>query len=104
MAEVAELDCLERTARATLARPFEGHGSTTTFFEIKRDLLGQECSAAAVTGALGRVVKKKVVETVRGEDDSGVTPSRYGITTAGMEWLIAHTDLALRRAILTEIV
>ena len=49
-------------------------------------------------------VKQKVIETVRGEDDSGVPISRYGITTAGMEWLISHTDLALRRAILTEIV
>ena len=59
VAEVAKLDCLERTARATRARPFEGHGSTTTFFEIKRDLLGQEFSAAAVTGALGMLVKQK---------------------------------------------
>ena len=50
------------------------------------------------------MVEKKVIETMRGEDDSGVTTSRYGSTTAGMEWLIAHTDLALRRAILTEIV
>ena len=86
VADVANLDCLERTARATRARHFEGHGSTTTFFEIKSDLLG------------------KVIETVRGEDDSGLTTSRYGSTTAGMEWLISHTDLALRRAILTEIV
>ena len=38
--------------------------------------------------------KKKVIETVRGEDDSGYITSRYGITTAGMEWLISHTDLA----------
>ena len=104
VAEVANLDCLARTARATLARRFEGHGATTTFFEIKRDMLGQAFSAEEVTGALGRWVKKKVVETVRGEDGSGVTTSRSGITTAGMEWLIAHTDLALRRAILTEIV
>ena len=58
VAEVAKLDCLERTARATLARHFEGHGSTTTFFEITSDLLGQEFSAAAVTVALGRLVKK----------------------------------------------
>ena len=40
------------------------------------------------------LVKKKVIETVRGEDDSGYITSRYGITTAGMEWLISHTDLA----------
>ena len=59
VADVAKLDCLERTARATRARRFEGHGATTTFFEIKRDMLGQECSAAAVTGALGRLVKKR---------------------------------------------
>ena len=56
-------------------------------------MLGQECSAAAVTVALGRVVKKKVIETVSGEDDSGVTTSRYGSTTAGMEWLISHKDM-----------
>ena len=104
VAEVAKLDCLERTALAPLARPFEGHGSTTTFLEIKNDMLGQEFSAEAVTVALGRLVKKQAIETVSGEDDRGLTTSRYGITTAGMEWLISHTDLALRRAILPEIV
>ena len=94
VAEVAKLDFLERTALATLARHFEGHGSTTTFFEIKSDMLGQKFSAEEVTVALGMLVNKKVIETVRGEDDSGFTTSRYGITTAGMEWLISHTDLA----------
>ena len=59
VAEVAKLDCLKRTARATLARPFEGHGATTTFFEITRDMLGQEFSAAAVTVALGRLGQTK---------------------------------------------
>ena len=94
VAEVAELDFLERTALTTLARHFDGHGSTTTFFEIKSDMLGHEFKAEEVTVALGMLVKKKVIETVRGEDDSGYITSRYGITTAGMEWLISHTDLA----------
>ena len=50
-------------------------------------MLGHEFKAEEVTVALGMLVKKKVIETVRGEDDSEYITSRYGITTAGMEWL-----------------
>ena len=66
VAEVAELDFLERTALTTLARHFDGHGSTTTFFEIKSDMLGHEFKAEEVTVALGMLVKKKVIETLAG--------------------------------------
>ena len=47
-------------------------------------------SAEEVTVALGVLVKKKMIAAVRGEDDSGYITSRYGITSAGMEWLISH--------------
>ena len=48
-------------------------------------MLGHEFKAEEVTVALGMLVKKKVIETVRGEDDSGYITSRYGITTAGKD-------------------
>ena len=78
--EVAELDILGKIALATLAKHFDGHDSTTAFFEIKRDMMDHGFSAEEVTIALGMLVKIKMIEAVRGEDDSGYITSRYGIT------------------------
>ena len=58
VAEVAELDFLKRTALTTLASHFDGHGSTTTFFEIKSDILGHEFKAEEVTVAMNSRQKK----------------------------------------------
>ena len=88
--EVAELDMLGKIALSTLAKCFDGHDSTTPFHAIKHDMMDGGFSAEEVTVGLGVLVKKKMIEAVRGEDDSGFITSRYGITSAGMEWLISN--------------
>ena len=93
VAEVAELGLLEQIALVTLAKHFEGHDSTVEFFEIKSDMIDQGFSAEEVTVALGMLVKKEMIWSVRGENDSGYTTSRYGITASGMEWLDSHREI-----------
>ena len=75
--DVAELDILGKIALSTLAKHFDGHDSTTPFYEIKRDMMDGGFSAEEVTVALGVLVKKKMIAAVRGEDDSGYIISRY---------------------------
>ena len=92
VAEVAELGILEKVALVMLAKCFDGHDSTIEFFDIKSDMTDHGFSAEEVTVALGMLVNKEMILSVRGENDSGYTTSRYGITAAGIEWLSSHRD------------
>ena len=92
VAEVAELGILEKVALVMLAKRFDGHDSTIEFFDIKSDMTDHGFSAEEVTVALGMLVNKEMILSVRGENDSGYTTSRYGITAAGIEWLSSHRD------------
>ena len=83
---------LKKVALVMLAKRFDGHDSTIEFFDIKSDMTDHGFSAEEVTVALGMLVNKEMILSVRGENDSGYTTSRYGITAAGIEWLSSHRD------------
>ena len=93
VAEVAELGALARDALVTLAKHFAGHDSTIGFFQFRNDMNEQGFSTEEVTVALGMLVKKKMIKSEKTETDDGYASLEYGITDAGMEWLISHPEI-----------
>ena len=103
VADIAGLSSLEMVALATLAENADSPDSWASPHAIRHDMEKQGFTKLAVTLGLGTLLRKKMINRVKGESMDGYPYEGYAITESGMAWLISNQDrLVLRREPLTE--